>query len=213
MFNKGKCNLLISLILATLPVEAVFAEGLEEFPSEYLTHSLIDGNALNGSQGNIAVNLVAGDANAQLNATALSINFGQGISAAKVSGLQLTDKNGATSPDTAIARIGEQAFNNVSGLVTINQASGQGNTQANGIAISMGFGEEIVSASSLEAIVTGQGSVSSPETVDAGVRETSVDATAFEGARGIVQINQLAGSGNATANNFALRISRGGNPE
>jgi hypothetical protein len=33
--------------------------------------------------------------------------------------------------------------------------------------------------------------------------------TAFRGARGIIQVNQSAGSGNATANSFAMRIMAG----
>jgi len=210
MFGSKKYTLAVPIALAVLQAGAAFAQD-PEIPAGYLAQSLIDGNALSGAQGNIAINLVAGDSNAQLNATALATSFGQGIAAAKVSGLQLTDTGKATSPDTAISMIGGQAFNNISGLVTINQASGQSNAQANGIAISMGYGEEIVAESSLGAIVSGLGTAD-PQAAT-GVRVTSVDATAFEGARGIVQINQLAGSGNATANNFALSISRGGNPE
>jgi hypothetical protein len=210
MFGSKKYTLAVPIVLAVLQAGAAFAQD-PEIPGGYLAQSLIDGNALSGAQGNIAINLVAGDSNAQLNATALATSFGQGIAAARVSGLQLTDAGKATSPDAAISMIGGQAFNNISGLVTINQASGQSNAQANGIAISMGYGEEIVAESSLGAIVSGLGTAD-PQAAT-GVRVTSVDATAFEGARGIVQINQLAGSGNATANNFALSISRGGNPE
>jgi hypothetical protein len=210
MFGNKKHILAVPIALSLLQAGAAFAQDLE-IPAGYLAQSLIYGNALSGAQGNIAINQVAGDANAQLNATALATSFGQGITTARVSGLQLTETGKATSPDAAFSLIGEQAFTNISGLITINQASGQSNAQANGIAISMGFGEEIVAESSLGAIVTGRGVAD--QAVTDGVRVTSVDATAFEGARGIVQINQLAGSGNATANNFALSISRGGNSE
>jgi hypothetical protein len=40
----------------------------------------------------------------------------------------------------------------------------------------------------------------------------AIDNTAFDGARGLIQVNQSAGSGNATANSFALRVETGVNP-
>jgi hypothetical protein len=42
-----------------------------------------------------------------------------------------------------------------------------------------------------------------------GVREASISSDAFRHANGIVQINQAAGAGNATANSFVLRPPAG----
>jgi hypothetical protein len=43
-------------------------------------------------------------------------------------------------------------------------------------------------------------------------QEVSISDTAFSGARGLVQVNQSAGSGNATANNFVLSVQAGTKP-
>lgn len=173
----------------------------------YATESTINGSVLHSSQGVIAVNLAAGDDNLQLNAAALAASFGHGAAQARVTGLQLTEKGVATPPQSAVARIGDQAFANATGLITVNQASGAGNAQANGVAIAFGLRGEVVAESTLEAIVSGPGIVSLADTGHSGLRSATVDDTAFANAHGLVQINQLAGSGNSTANNFAFRIS------
>lgn len=179
-------------------------------PSSYLAQSMVDGNVLNSANGNIAVNLAAGDENMQLNAASLATSFGSGIAHAGVCGFQLTEKNGS-SPDAAMCTIGGEAFANVSGLIAVNQASGQGNAQANGVAIAIGV--EAVAENVLGAIVTGHEPVVADEKNGAPLRHASVDESAFKGARGVVQLNQLAGSGNATANSFAVRVSLGGVPD
>jgi len=42
-----------------------------------------------------------------------------------------------------------------------------------------------------------------------GVREAGISGDAFRNVNGIVQINQTAGAGNATANSFVLRPPAG----
>jgi len=81
------------------------------------------------------------------------------------------------------------------------------------VAIALGFGGgEAIAESCLSAISTGQWPVTTNDTNNT-IRQASVEKTAFVGASGLVQINQLAGSGNATANNFAVRVSLGGAPD
>ncbi|MBU2729765.1 hypothetical protein [Acidithiobacillus caldus] len=41
------------------------------------------------------------------------------------------------------------------------------------------------------------------------VTSVAVAATAFKGAGGIAQVNQVSGSGNASANSFALGVAPG----
>lgn len=204
----------VFLLAASMAAAPVWADKpLLVLPPAYLTNSVIDGSVFSGANGNIAVNLAAGDANVQLNAASLAASFGAGIAQAGIYGFQYTEKTGA-SPDSAICTIGGDAFANVSGITAINQASGQGNAQANGVAIALGLGgAEAIAESSLGAITTGQWPDSANGEDSSNIHQASVEETAFVGARGLVQINQLAGSGNATANNFAVRVSLGGVPD
>lgn len=185
----------------------VRAEGV--VPGYGGAQSTIDGGVLGNARGVIAVNMAAGDGNVQMNATALAANAGKGVAQAQVSGLQMTEMDTGSAPDVAMANIAQGAFAGAAGLISVNQASGQGNAQANGLAIALGIDGEVVAESVLGATVSGQGLVEM-ERNRGMVQSVTVDDTAFAGARGVVQINQLAGSGNATANNLSLSIRLGG---
>jgi hypothetical protein len=175
----------------------------------YVTQSVIDSNVLSNVRGRFAVNVAAGDSNVQANAAAVALGAQGGPVIGLVGGIQVTDPRQATLPDLAIAFIGEHVFANSSGLISVNQTSGVGNAQANGAAFAMGFdevvAESVLSATTSNAVPTGTGTGKSHQTV-------SINDTAFEGAHGLVQVNQSAGSGNSTANNFALQVQLGAKP-
>jgi hypothetical protein len=63
----------------------------------------------------------------------------------------------------------------------------------------------VLSATTSNVVPTGAGVGKSHQAV-------SINDTAFEGAHGLVQVNQSAGSGNSTANNFALQVQLGAKP-
>ncbi|MGH8128943.1 MAG: hypothetical protein ACRETC_11405 [Gammaproteobacteria bacterium] len=176
----------------------------------YVTQSVIGPNALAGIRGRAAVNEAAGDSNVQSNAAALAA--GVGVSSALVGTVQSTAANQASAPGIATATIGDGAFANVTGLLSVNQTSGIANAQSNTAALGMGNGVEVVADSVLSTTISNAG----PALTGAGNKTrqqgVSISNTAFEGARGLVQINQSAGSGNATANNFALSVQTGAKP-
>lgn len=180
-----------------------------ELPA-YVTRSVIDGNALSNVRGRFAVNLAAGDSNAQTNAGAMAIGLDGGTAAALVGAHQATGWSRATAPDLSIAVIGGHAFANSSGAVSVNQTSGAGNTQANGMAVAVGFDVEAASESVLAATASGVG-LAGPAR-GANMKAVSISDSAFRGSRGLVQINQSAGSGNSTANNFAFQLQLGTKP-
>lgn len=180
-----------------------------ELPA-YVTRSVIDGNALSNVRGRFAVNLAAGDSNAQTNAGAMAIGLDGGTAAALVGVHQTTGWSRATAPDLSIAVIGGHAFANSSGAVSVNQTSGAGNTQANGMAVAVGFDVEAASESVLAATASGVG-LAGPAR-GANMKAVSISDSAFRGSRGLVQINQSAGSGNSTANNFAFQLQLGTKP-
>ena len=162
--------------------------------------SMISDTALAGAQGRVGLNMAAGDANVQANSAALAIGeFARATSSVD----QTLDATKLRAPSTAVAVITDRAFSNAAGLISVNQASGTGNLQVNSLAIGLGSHAEAVSESRLSAITTR----ATPKGVDGNRTRSAVIAdTAFEGARGLVQVNQAAGSGNSTANHFALIV-------
>jgi hypothetical protein len=69
-------------------------------------------------------------------------------------------------------------------------------------------GVETVSDGVLSATAANNGSQGQTVGVQT-VREANISADAFRNVTGIVQINQTAGAGNATANSFVLRPPAG----
>lgn len=198
-----------SLLLALLGCSAsnVVADPVPQL-QHYSTQAVIQDMALEGSVGAIGVNIAAGDSNAQLNARALAVSVGQGVASASIHAAQRVELLG-DAPDSAVSLIQGGAFSNASGMISVNHASGVANAQVNDIAIGFAIGGVAVTESELSLTVTGQpGGLSSREQVQQH-REASINGSAFEGASGVVQINQLAGSGNATSNSFGLTVSVG----
>lgn len=175
----------------------------------YVTRSVIDGDALSHVRGRFAVNMAAGDSNAQANAAAIALDAAGGSVIGLVDGIQVTSPRQGNLPDLAVAIIGGNAFANSSGLISVNQTSGVGNAQANAAAFAMGFeevlAESVLSATTSNAAQIGAGASQSHQAA-------SINDAAFDGAQGLVQVNQSAGSGNSTANNFALQVQLGAKP-
>lgn len=167
--------------------------------------SLIDGAALSGVKGMVGVNMAAGSDNAQLNARAISIGVGGGQAVAGVNAGQHVVLPASPAVYGGRAVIGGGAFAHSSGAISVNQASGAANAQAN--VISIGIAAQAVSDAALAQSVTVPAHALQKAQ---GARTAIVSLTAFEGARGIVQVNQSAGIGNVTANSFVLQIELGG---
>lgn len=177
----------------------------------FVNQSIIEGQALGNFSGLFALNMAAGDANQQANARAIAVNLQGGASSASVIILQSLQDFHGTAPSRAVTRIEGQAFNNASGAIAINQASGVANLQSNGLVIVLGIQGEAIGDSLLaESRSSISGLVLTGKSSD--VRVVSVDDTAFRGARGLVQLNQSAGSGNISANQFALHFSLDAKP-
>ncbi|UTW12550.1 hypothetical protein [Marinobacterium rhizophilum] len=169
-------------------------------------HSDISGKAARGQSGRMAINMAAGDGNAQLNAAALAISTGLGTHAL-LDLRQKVDISGADPTHNSVSAISDSAFSHSSGTLSINQVSGLGNAQINSIAIGFGLDGKAVTDTQLSSSVTGYSAGLAPD--DAGHREVRIEDEAFKGSSGLVQVNQLAGTANATANSFQLRINLG----
>lgn len=205
--------------LVTLPVAFILMAGalaavagpLPPQP-DYTASSVIEDRAFEHARGAVAVNQAAGDANAQTNAAAVAI-APNGV--ALVQAGQRSAAGQANAPDVAQVRLGDQAFGQAQGLIAINQTSGTSNTQFNGAAIAIGQTPVTYSEVALDDLAGTAAVTELPEGgegLPARSLSAGVEAGALGHARGVVQLNQSAGVGNATANHFALRVGTGTAP-
>ncbi|EEF81056.1 Fap amyloid fibril minor component [Methylophaga thiooxydans] len=197
-------SLLFASLLPTLPA-AIADDALTGLPYA-INNSMIDGHALSGTRGRNVVNMAAGDANAQQNAAAIALNP-NGVASIGLFTQQNLHQNSSTPSGLSISGIGGHAFTNSIGALSINQTSGTGNAQVNGMAIGIGLDVNVMSESMLSNMSTGAGLAAREP--DEGIRSATIADSAFNGSRGLVQVNQSAGSGNSTANNFVLQLDLG----
>jgi hypothetical protein len=167
--------------------------------------AVIAPNAATSTTGALAVNEAAGLDNVQGNQ--LTISTGGSVGNVNL------DEEGASVRarlDNASALIGSGAFANSSGAMMVNQAAGVGNIQRNSAQIGTGaFGVVMVSDGELSAVSATNGGVGNQAGQAGGIREVRIEGVAFRNATGLVQLNQTAGAGNATANSFVLRPPAG----
>ena len=157
-----------------------------------------------GTTGAVAVNETAGVDNAQANQ--LTITGGNAVAADNASAQSASVAAKVTS---TTASIGSNAFSNSSGALMINQSAGAGNLQRNSVQLGTAApGVETVSDRELSATAAKNGGQGLAIGVHS-VREATISNDAFKNVNGIVQINQTAGAGNATANSFVLRPPAG----
>jgi hypothetical protein len=151
--------------------------------------------------------MAAGDLNLQANLRSFAVGE-RAIATTDARQQQIGERY--DTPHSASARIAGRAFNGASGLVSINQASGSGNAELNSVAVVLAAqgvreatDEQLSSAVSASA--GGQGALD-PGVAKTGTRNVAVEATALQGFEGLLQLNQVAGSGNATGNHFGLSV-------
>lgn len=176
----------------------------------YLTQSRVDGSAFSGASGALALNVAAGDLNQQSNLRAIAIAT-RAIASTDVRQARRGDRT--TSPDAASAVIAGRAFSGASGLAGINQASGSGNAAFNVVALALAQQgiRETDDDQALSAAFASAGQQHDFErgSATAGRRVASVDSTALQGFEGVLQLNQVAGSGNDTGNVLSMSLQTG----
>lgn len=207
---KRTSVLLSSGLLLVLPL-SLCAQQADDYAAMlgYLNHSRIDGSALRGSDGAMVVNMAAGDLNLQGNL--LGIASGETVQiSVDARQRHIGDRVHTDGPLEASASIGGQAFNGASGVAMINQASGIGNATLNVVTAALAqqgireTNDEALAASGALASAGGQGAAISGRS--AGSRSVAVEDTALQGFDGVLQLNQIAGSGNTTANQLGISV-------
>ncbi|WP_233831502.1 hypothetical protein [Paraburkholderia sp. ZP32-5] len=160
-----------------------------------------------GVTGAFTVNETAGLDNAQANQ--ITVTNGNNGTVAGNANASVQSASVAANVTRAQASIEANAFLNTSGAVLVNQSAGAGNLQRNSTQVgTAALGVETVPDSELSATAPRNGSLGQSSSIR-DVREANISSNAFRNATGIVQINQAAGAGNATANSFVLRPPAG----
>jgi len=159
--------------------------GAPAFADQPAENAAINGNAVTNVTGVIAVNQTAGNGNVQSNVAVI----GKSVPVVKQSAALVQGETGRSS-------IGSFAFSGANGILQVNQSAGSGNAQANVV---------YVTDSVLSATVPQQ-SVPPGAPASNGANAISVAKTAFSHAKGLVQVNQIAGTSNRTANTFVLQL-------
>ncbi len=193
-----RASIVLTLLLLA---PAAFAQSRDD--------SRIDGNAAADVSGVASLNVAAGVGNAQTNLRAIAIGD---ASLAMAFGAQAVDTTGADLSRDAHATISGGALGNATGVIGVNQIAGQANAQANLVAIGTAAGvtfAQSVDESALAATAAPTSTTTSSTPV--GVREARIDAGAIAAPTGVLQINQTAGVGNASANAIVLQLP-GGTP-
>lgn len=194
-------------LLIALPASAFAQSGAAPAASAPRAHAVIDGHALQGAQGRVAVNQASGSGHQQANVAAIAPH---GIA---VVGLdQRLDASGAARSGGSV-RLDGHAFAGSRGAVALNQSAGHANAQANLLAI--GARVELshtiahVDDAAL-ATVTGAVAPSAGPSAQAAPVSAQLSGDAFRNSQGVVQIHQAAGSGNSASNAVVLRLPGAG---
>lgn len=102
----------------------------------------------------------------------------------------------AADINTNINGIESGSLSNVSGVIGVNIAAGDNNAQANIRSITVGKNVQALSRSQIKTFALSDNEAAS----------VSIGANALTNARGLVSINQAAGSGNIQINDIAIAL-------
>jgi hypothetical protein len=173
-----------------------------------------------GVDGRAAINQTAGVGNAQANLAAFALSP-DGLALASLHAGQRSADTGVETDDARIAsgraasaRIDTHAFTDSRGLLQLNQSAGTSNRQLNAFALSNGrIATGIVVAGLDDAALASVAGATTDDAYSANaapsLREAVIADDAFRGGQGVLQLNQTAGTGNASVNAIVLQLPGG----
>jgi len=128
----------------------------------------IDGSALEGAEGNIGVNVVAGDNNAQDNLTAMAASEQEkSMADAEIFKTQLSLENSTCNKGrTNSASLGGDALMGAIGNIGVNLAAGNNNAQSNMLAIAVAPAKVGIAKVSVHQESAGNMTINKPVKVD-----------------------------------------------
>ncbi|WP_275286382.1 hypothetical protein [Halomonas elongata] len=170
--------------------------------------TVLQGSALSHVSGVANTNMAAGEGNRQANSGALSIGRASGTSNQLVQQARIDESLISLQNDVQIQ---DKAFRQASGWMSVNQAAGQGNVQSNAFGMALGIDVSTLDDRNLQQVLASQQGLNGGGDDASGDtrRKVEIDSTTFSGARGVIQVNQSAGTGNATRNSFRMNMALG----
>jgi len=214
-----KQNLLLKLVVLFFfgSINFAFADSLTDRATQKpatISKSSIQ-SVFENVSGLSRVNVTAGSGNLQQNSSAIAILDDSSLNAvAKVKNTQLTDNPASKNPQLMSAEIASGAFNGARGITSVNQSAGTDNAQLNAMAIAVGGARPFAIVEMNESQLLGESQPAGFSLADQAGNTAQVNAatglskSAFNGARGVIQINQAAGIGNLTSNSFTMSVSK-----
>lgn len=176
------------------------------FTTTYRAASLIDGYSLSHVQGAINVNMASGHGNLQTNSGVIAM--GDNALATNIV-VQVATSNNRLEPEQASAVIKDQALSQAAGWISVNQAAGQSNVQSNTLSVALGIRGSSLTSDSLSQVLAHTQVPTEDAEGNASSRRVEIEDSAFAGSRGVIQVNQSAGMGNATGNHVGVRMTSG----
>ncbi|CBV43507.1 hypothetical protein [Halomonas elongata] len=170
--------------------------------------TVLQGGALSHVSGVANTNMAAGEGNRQANSGALSIGRASSTSGQLVQQARIDESLISLQNDVQIQ---DKAFRQASGWMSINQAAGQGNVQSNAFGMALGINVSSLDDRNLQQVLASQQGLNGggDDSAEDASRRVEIDNTTFGGARGVIQVNQSAGKGNATRNSFRMNMALG----
>lgn len=204
--NTGALRKSVTATVGTLlMMGCIQTVAAQDFPA-IRNSTVLSGSALSEVSGVSTTNMAAGDGNLQSNSGTLAI----GNVANSANELQQQSRiEERLVNQQNMTGIKGAAFQQSEGWLSINQAAGQGNVQSNSFGVAMGISASNLSDTTLQGVQADrQGLIgTSGERSGHSSSRVEIDKTAFEGARGVIQVNQSAGTGNATSNSFRMNMT------
>ncbi|RTZ18189.1 hypothetical protein EJ063_05225 [Vibrio aquaticus] len=147
-----------------------------------------------GAEGAIAINLAAGDHNIQGNSFVYSAEADYELTI-------VSSPQNSVLTNSASSSIESGAFDNAGGYISANLAAGNSNQQQNVIIFAPGseVNWEVADLSSQSAAISESGYSELGLDLSA-----EIDSHALNGASGVIQMSQIAGSGNTVRNTFQM---------
>ncbi|MFK7088890.1 hypothetical protein AAFM71_08760 [Chromobacterium violaceum] len=160
--------------------------------------------------GIVALNQAAGSANQQGNLQALAVS----ATASHANVFLFRQQSAASTAGTsdAHASIAGAAFSGSQGLMAINQTAGHANHSLNAFTLAASPQPQATTLPSAAADSLLAGTAGGNPAMAAGSSgrhdQTDISAAAFLGSRGLVQLNQIAGSRNQAVNVVAVQWAK-----
>ncbi|MBB3189577.1 hypothetical protein [Halomonas cerina] len=121
--------------------------------------------------------------------------------------LQLASHLEDLTPHQVSTKIQDHAFRQSQGWLSVNQTAGLGNVRSHPEGGVLSISASHLNDTILQQVLADRQGLNGDRDDRTDLsRRIEVDESIFEGARGVIQVNQSAGTGNATRHSFSMSI-------